>query len=237
MTYNVHSCIGRDSRVAPLRIAAIIAQYEPDVVALQELDVGRKRTDKVHQAARIAEHLNMDFHFHPSFQIGEEQFGNAILSRLPMRMVKAGTLPGFPHRRHEKRGALWASVSVGGKELQVFTTHLGLHRKERHVQADTLLGPEWASHSCCTAPLVVCGDLNALPFSSVYKRFRGSLRDVQLSHSLARPRNTYPSIYPLARIDHIFSSNEVMVRDLQVPRTRMTSTASDHLPLIVEVSI
>ncbi len=237
MTYNVHSCIGRDSRVAPLRIANIIAQYEPDVVALQELDAGRKRTDKVHQAERIAEHLNMDFHFHPSFQIGEEQFGNAILSRLPMRMVKAGPLPGFPHRRHEKRGALWASISIGDKELQFLTTHLGLHRKERHLQAGALLGPEWAAHSCCASPLVVCGDLNALPLSAVYRRFRSIFRDVQLSHSLAKPRNTYPSIYPLVRIDHIFSSNGVMVRDIQVPRTRMTSTASDHLPLIVEVSI
>lgn len=237
MTYNVHSCIGRDSRAAPLRIATIIAQYEPDVVALQELDAGRKRTDKVHQAAKIAEHLNMDFHFHPSFQMGEEQFGNAILSRLPMRMVKAGPLPGFPHRRREERGALWASISAGDKELQVFTTHLGLHRKERRMQAGELLGPEWASHAGCTTPLVICGDLNALPFSAVYKQFRGRLRDVQLSHPFARPRCTYPSIYPLARIDHIFSSSEVMVGDLQVPRTRMTNTASDHLPLIVEVSI
>ena len=41
MTYNVHSCVGIDGRLSPRRVARVIARYQPDVVALQEVDVGR----------------------------------------------------------------------------------------------------------------------------------------------------------------------------------------------------
>jgi len=44
MTYNVHRCVGVDGRADPRRIAEVIAAYQPDIVALQELDVGRLRT-------------------------------------------------------------------------------------------------------------------------------------------------------------------------------------------------
>jgi hypothetical protein len=70
MTYNVHSCIGMDGKLSPERIARVIARYAPDVVALQELDVGRARTEGMDQAHRIAHYLAMDFHFHPAMHIG-----------------------------------------------------------------------------------------------------------------------------------------------------------------------
>ncbi|CAN5259585.1 hypothetical protein BH09PSE2_BH09PSE2_17080 [soil metagenome] len=54
MTYNVHGCVGGDRKLDVGRIAAVIAREEPDVVALQELDVGRARSQRVDQAAAIA---------------------------------------------------------------------------------------------------------------------------------------------------------------------------------------
>ena len=98
MTYNVHSCIGMDRRVAPERIARVIASYSPDIVALQELDVGRDRTHGLDQARMIADLLEMEFHFHPSLRIEEEQYGNAVLSRLPLRVVRAPEAPLTPPR-------------------------------------------------------------------------------------------------------------------------------------------
>ncbi len=65
MTYNVHSCVGMDGRLSTSRIARIIAQCRPDIVALQELDVGRGRTGGIDQAHAIAQELEMEFHFHP----------------------------------------------------------------------------------------------------------------------------------------------------------------------------
>lgn len=238
MTYNVHSCIGRDGRTSPFRIANVIAQYRPDIVALQELDNGRVRTGQIHQAKVIAEHLEMDFHFHPSFELEDEQYGNALLSRFPLQLLKAGPLPTFNGRRAlEQRGAIWASVAINGRDIHIITTHLGLDRRERMAQTEELLSEGWLAHPECCAPLILCGDFNALPLSPVYRKFRGALRDVQRSMNGSRPLRTYPSLYPLARIDHVFVSPEFTVEGVEVPRTRITKIASDHLPLIVTVGI
>ena len=238
MTYNVHSCTGPDGEVSTYRIADVIARYEPDVVALQELDSGLERTRRAHQASEIAEHLNMEFHFHPSMETQSGKYGNAILSRYPMRLVQAGPLPApWWFRPFEKRGALWAAVSLEGKEIQIINTHFGHNWRERLAQSEALLGAKWAAHTTCNPPLVVCGDLNTLPLSYVYRRFRQFLEDAQLAIKGRRPRGTYPSRFPVCRIDHIFTSHEVLVLDTEVPRDRLAAKASDHLPLIAELEI
>src|SRR6185369_10366729 len=89
MTYNVHSCLGMDGRVSPARIGRVIARHQPDIVALQELDVRRRRTGGIDQAEAIARELEMKFQFHAAVEVGEERFGNAVFSRLPMRLVRA----------------------------------------------------------------------------------------------------------------------------------------------------
>jgi endonuclease/exonuclease/phosphatase family metal-dependent hydrolase len=104
MTYNVHRCVGADGRADPRRIAEVIAACQPDMVALQELDVGRLRTGGIDQAHVIAHLLGMSFHFHPALQVEDELYGDAILTALPMRLVKAGPLPGSVG--FEPRGAL-----------------------------------------------------------------------------------------------------------------------------------
>lgn len=238
MTYNVHSCIGQDGLVSTFRIARVIAEYEPDVVALQELDAWRPRTGRVHQAEEIARHLNMDFHFHPSMEIKEERYGNAILSRYPISLKHAGPLPSYKKRPLlERRGALWAAINFFNKEIQIINTHLGLNRFERMAQADALLGSQWALNSSCKPPLIVCGDFNAIPLSSVYRKFKKILKDAQVSISGLKPENTYPSRYPIFRIDHIFTSGNLSVKQFIVPRNKFTNSASDHLPLIVDIAV
>lgn len=237
MTYNTHSCLGTDGYISPFRIADVIAYYEPDVVALQELDVGRARTGNVDQARKIAERLGMDFLFHPSLRFREEKYGNAVLSRYPLRLVQAGSLPTFMPLALERRGALWASVDFRGREVQIFNTHLGFHRTEQVLQAEALLGVEWTSHSLCRPPLAVCGDFNAMPFSRAYRRFRRTFQDAQRSLNGVRPKSTWPSRHPIFRIDHVFTNCGLVIRNVEVPRTRATQEASDHLPLIVDVSI
>ena len=59
MTYNVHRCVGADGRADPRRIADVIAACQPDMVALQELDVGRLRTGGIDQVDAIAHPLGM----------------------------------------------------------------------------------------------------------------------------------------------------------------------------------
>src|SRR5271168_3924864 len=136
LTYNIHRCVGVDRKLDVGRTAAVIAAQSPDIVALQEVDVGRARTGGADQAQRLAERLGMAFHFNAALTVEEERYGDAILTALPERLVKAGPLPGHPLLpRLEPRGALWVAVEIGGRELQVINTHLGLSPREQQIQA------------------------------------------------------------------------------------------------------
>src|SRR5690606_20708540 len=141
LTYNVHRCVGLDRRLDVARVADVIGACEPDIVCLQELDVRRARTGGVDQAHAIAERLKMNFHFHPAIRVEGEEYGDAVLSVLPMRLVRAGDLPtvaGVP--RLEPRGAVWVEARVGDSPLQVLNTHLGLLPHEQRLQVEALTG-------------------------------------------------------------------------------------------------
>jgi len=238
LTYNVHRCLGTDGRLSPKRIAEVIAAFEPDLVALQELDVGRIRTGAVDQAHEVAHHLGMSFHFHPALRLMEELYGDAILTPRPCTLVKAGALPGLPDRHElEPRGALWAAVEAGDATLQVINTHLGLSVRERQVQIDTLLGPEWLGHPSCQDPVLLIGDFNTLPRSRAYRRLTRDLMDAQRARPDPRPRPTFPSRLPLLRIDHAFVGRGIEVVGSSVPRSPLTRAASDHLPLILDLRV
>ena len=238
MTYNVHSCIGMDGKLDAERIARVIARARPDVVALQELDVGRARSDGLDQAQLIARYLEMEFHFHPALHLEEERYGDAILTHLPQRLVKAGPLPGLADKPQlEPRGALWVAVELHGQEVQIINTHLGLHPRERMAQVEALLGSDWLAHEECREPVILCGDFNALPSSAVCRRIAGRLKDVQSEAQRHRPQGTYFGRLPMARIDHLFISPGLEVTGIDVPASELTRCASDHLPLLAELRI
>ena len=227
-----------DGKISPQRIARVIGQYQPDVVALQELDVGRLRTGNVHQAQVISDYLAMKFHFHPAIHIEEERYGNAILTHLPVKLIKTGILPLLPAKPWlEPRGVIWVAIEAYGQQFNLLNTHLGLRPAERTIQADALLGDDWLANANCTGPVVICGDFNSLPNSAVHKRFSRQLNDMQILHENHRPKKTFGGRFPSARIDHIFGNSMVNVQNIEVPRTQLTRNASDHLPLIVDITI
>jgi endonuclease/exonuclease/phosphatase family metal-dependent hydrolase len=237
MTYNVHRCVGLDGKLDVARTAKVIAQCRPDIVALQELDVGRMRTGLVDQAHAIAELVGMRFHFHPAFRVEEEAYGDAILSALPMRLVKAGPLPGSNAVRGlEPRGAVWVKIQLDGAELDVVNTHLGLIPHEQRAQADALVSAQWMAHADCTDPAILIGDFNATARHGAYRRLAAKLRDAQHAGRRRRVR-TFPARFPMLRIDHVFISRSVTVTGVHAPRTALTRIASDHLPLVVDFRI
>ena len=239
MTYNVHGCVGRDGVTSPERIADVIAASDPDVVAVQEVDVERQRTGGIHQPEAIAQRLGMRALFCCTLLHGLERYGHAILSRHPVELVAEGHLPTghSPTRRMEPRAALWAEVVLGGLRLQVMATHLGLSRRERAAQTQRLCGPAWLQHPGWAGARILCGDLNAVPSSHVYHQLLDGLQDVQRSVPRYRARATWPMPRALLRIDHMFVSKELRVRQVDVPSTPLSRVASDHAPLVAEVDV
>lgn len=240
MTYNVHRCVGTDRALDVERVAEVIAAENPDVVALQELDVLRRRTKQVDQAHRLAELLKMKSHFHPAMAVEEELYGDAILTALPERRIKAAELPLYKRIPGlEPRGAIWVEVMVGGIPVQIINTHLGLVPQEQKRQAAALIGEQWMASEAWTAPGVLLGDFNASPYSATYRMLRTTLRDAQTqSPGWNRPATaTFPSSFPFMRIDHVFLTKGLETVGVRSPYDSRARIASDHLPLVVDLEI
>jgi endonuclease/exonuclease/phosphatase family metal-dependent hydrolase len=242
MTYNVHGCVGVDGKLDVGRVAAVIGQARPDIVALQELDVGRARSGGIDQAHAIATRLGMSFHFNSALSVEGERYGDAILTALPERLVKSGPLPTPPRlRRLEPRGALWVQIETAAGPLQVINTHLGLVPQEQKTQVAALLGPDWLGRPDCRDPTVLLGDFNATRRYAAYKALVRRLRDVQRAPDggkrPGRVVRTFPSRLPVLRIDHVFVSPSVEATGVFAPDTALARVASDHLPLVVDLTV
>ena len=233
ITYNIHRCIGADRKISTEHISNVISAYRPDVVALQEVDFGQVRPALYDQAAIIAESLNFQ-----DVWIERERCGNAILSRYPMKMIKAGGLH-RPRRWHSlaRRGALWVEIEFSGTRIQIINTHLGLTPGTRLNQARVLVGPEWLGSLDCRHPVILCGDFNTQSGSTVFKLLEESLRNVEMLKLNGQSEKTWPSSHPLLSIDHMFISGDISVKEVQVPVDGLVRTASDHLPFFVQLGL
>lgn len=234
MTYNVHSCLGTDGRISPRRIARVIAQEDPDIVALQEVDHGKARSRSEDQATLIADLLGYHVVFCPTVIRGGERYGHALLSRLPIETMKVAELPvNAKGLWPERRAALWVRVLLHGREINVVTTHFGLSASERLAQMSALLGPEWVGPLLEKEPVILCGDFNCRPGGPTYRLATANLRDVAGPAGM----NTFSSARPFARLDYIFASEHFTAGDVNVVRTELTRLGSDHLPLIADLSL
>ncbi len=235
LTYNVHRCVGTDGRLDVGRVAAVIAAQEPDVVALQEIDVGRARTGKVDQAHEIARRLGMAFHFNAALKVEEERYGDAVLTALPEKLVKAGPLPGYRRiPQLEPRGAIWVAVTEGDRTLNIINTHLGLVPREQQIQALDVAGSEWVAEAL-PKPLLLTGDFNATPGTVVYRTLTARLRDAR--RLVKGPVGaTFPSPFPVLRLDHMFVSAGITVEAMWAPADALARAASDHLPLVADIT-
>ena len=240
LTYNVHRCLGVDNILDVDRIAAVIAAQAPDIVALQEVDVGRARTGGVDQAHQLAQRLGMAFHFNAALRIEQERYGDAILTALPERLVKAGPLPGHPRfHRLEARGALWVAVMIDRVELQVINTHLGLVPAEQWRQAEALAGGAWLAAIAPSQPALLVGDFNAGRRSRAYRTIAARLTEARQTRARHRGRPaqaapTFPSSLPMLAIDHVFASPGLIIDAVATPLDPLSRVASDHLPLVVD---
>lgn len=239
VSYNVHRCLGVDGVLSPERIAETIASLQPDIVALQEIDVGRNRTGRIDQAAIIAGLLNMEPHFYPAFRDRDELYGDLVLSAHPSRWIKGEPLPSLPRwpGRLEKRGAVWVSVDVAGQDLQIINTHLSVVARERRLQVDSLLSEQWLGNAACRAPFILLGDFNAVPGSGAHTRLSTLFLDTQRTLPRMKRLPTFPVQFPVLRLDHIFLSDGIEVLNVDVPRTALTLVASDHLPVVADLKL
>ncbi len=165
----------------------------------------------------------------------DEHYGIAILSRYPLKHRRTIALPGEGSWYcRETRVALWAEAETPAGPVQIINTHFGLGRTERLLQAQhitELLGAVSAEE-----PLVLLGDFNSRPRSRALQPLRQHLHDVRTSLDEAGHCRTFPTRRPLVAVDHIFVSAALRPISLEVHRQALARAASDHYPLVAELT-
>jgi endonuclease/exonuclease/phosphatase family metal-dependent hydrolase len=210
LSWNVQWCRGVDGRVDPGRIADEVRRVAPDadVVCLQEVArgfdalAGSQGEDQFAWLAAefpgfsAIEGIAVDVP-HPAGE--RSQFGNLILSRLPVQQVWRHLLPwpGDADHADMPRIAIEAVIEapdIGA--LRVTTTHLGYYAPaQRLAQVDRLRDLHAAAFSHRAPPAradtsngpfhwrprpsagLICGDFNCEPGSHAYRRLLDPFAD------------------------------------------------------------
>ncbi len=232
MTYNIHHGRGIDGEINLARIAAVINAANVDLVALHEVDRGVERSGRVDQPAELAQLTGLTPVFEQNIPYQGGAYGNAILSRLPIVAHENHFLPQM--RPGEQRGALEVQVEVAGRMVSFLATHFdyrGNDDSERmaSVELVTALAAD-RDH-----PVILAGDLNALPDSRVLETLRASWREAS-----APPPGisgfTYPADEPVRRIDYVVDNRHASLEPVKTSVVDERS-ASDHRPVVVEYRI
>jgi len=228
-TYNVHRCRGIDGRTRPDRTAAVLGSIDADVVALQEV-VGAGPHGGGH-AEELGAALGMGWVMAPARQLRGHQFGNAVLSRFPITHHLEHDLS---WKTCEPRRLQRVDIIVDGCTLHIYNVHLGTAILERRHQAQRLATIVTDRH--VGGPKLVLGDFNEWMRGLATTLLSDRLNSVDLRNYLRR-RRTYPGLFPILHLDHIYYAGRLEVLAVELPRTRLSLVASDHLPLVADIRI
>jgi endonuclease/exonuclease/phosphatase family metal-dependent hydrolase len=229
-TYNIHRARGMDRRTMPMRIAEVLREIDADVIALQEV-VGAGPAG-AGQAEEIGAALGMGWVMASVRHLRKHLFGNVILSRYPIAHHSHYDLS---WRTCEPRACQRADLDLGqGRMLHVYNVHLGTAVLERRYQAPRLAA--YVHDRRVQGPKIILGDFNEWMRGLATRTLSALFESIDIGAHLKR-RRTYPGIFPVLHLDHIYYEGTVEVHSVGLPRTRKALMASDHLPLVANLRI
>ena len=219
VSFNIEHGLSADGEVDLDLLAETCAGFDADVLALQEVDVGVRRSGRVDQAAAIAAASGMDMVFGGAARLAPGDYGNALLVR---GVVLNWSIVQLPRTgRNEPRSLLHASVDVGEHSFGIVVTHLSTRRPEVFDQLQAV-----AAFASGNEAELVMGDFNL-----TRREVEPVLRAAGLV-VLDGP-STFPAASPNAAIDHIAVRPPWRIRSVSAPLT----PCSDHRPLVAEVEL
>ena len=226
LSYNIKHGQGMDDQVQLERAARLINELEPDLVALQEIDNGVRRTDGVDQAGRLGRLTEMNSVFGDFMDYQGGQYGMALLSRFPFAETTNHRLPPGA----EPRSALAARILIGDSGLDIVLVGIHLYRtaEERFAQAESVV----ETFKDETTPVILAGDFNSTPDSDVI----GLLGEHWTIPDKGEDNLTFSSAEPRREIDLIMyrPRDRFEVLELTVIDEPLVS---DHRPVMLVVRL
>jgi len=231
MSYNIHYGLGMDGKRDLARIAQVVRDHAPDLVGLQEIS-----NDAM--AQELGRLTGMSVVFGPSKGKATE-YGDAVLSRLPFEWVANHAIPSASSSRYQAMAVdVDASTIFGkGRKVRLINTHFDwlktIGSKEARLASVSLI--EKAFCADADLPMILTGDLNALPGSEPLRRLAavGWTQGVQepglltIGPSLAPPDRQID--YVLVRPKTAWRIHRAYVADEPV--------ASDHRPVVMTLEL
>ena len=225
MSYNIRNCIGMDRQNRADRVAAVINDCNPEVVAVQELDSVTTRSQQRFLLRTLADMTGMKATFASAIPYDGGSYGVGILSRTePMKSAKAA-LPG----REERRTLLMAEF----EDFIFCCTHLSLTKEDNEASVEIIAKAIEEFRGESLKPVYIAGDWNASPTSATLAKI-SEIADILNDTSVF----TFPSDKPRSTIDFIARMKDERIPDARVIRGEVieASLASDHRPVTVTVS-
>jgi endonuclease/exonuclease/phosphatase family metal-dependent hydrolase len=218
-----------DRRTRPERIAAVLRSVGADVIALQEV-IGAGPNGGSH-IEEIGAALGMGWVMSPTRHLRGHLFGNVVMSRFPIAHHATHDLS---WKSCEERGLQRVDVNVDGCTLHVYNAHLGTAILERRYQATKLASIIADPH--VSGRKILLGDFNEWMKGLTTRMLSSKMKSVDIGKYLPRKR-TYPGLFPLVHLDHIYYAGRLEVVGISLPRTALSLVASDHLPLVADIEI
>lgn len=224
-SYNIHKCVGTDGRFDPARIAAVIAELDADVVAVQEADKRFGRRQGLLDIKALEKQTGLSLIPTSERADGHGWHGNALLLRKGrVSDMRRLALPGA-----EPRGALVVDLDLPAGPLRLVAAHLGLLRRSRRWQVRSILD---AINEGPPMPILLVGDLNE--WRPGRKSSLHELRPV--FGPLVHAHFSFPSYFPVVALDRVIGSPG-LVTAMEVHDSELARVASDHLPLKATIDI
>ena len=225
-SYNIRKAVGLDWRRRPQRVLQVLVELDADIIALQEvdrrfgsrisaLDPAMIEAETGYRAIRFAE-LPQSLGYH----------GNVILARKSIGVLDARPMV-LPHL--EPRGAAVADLDCAGKRVRIVGMHLGLTRKWRQLQTETIVSELRTLEA--NLPTVLMGDLNE-PSQKA-----GVLRAFEQRHTIANCGPSFHASMPVFSLDRIIVTEDITIAEAGVHHSALSRDASDHLPIWARLTL
>lgn len=227
MTYNIHHARDMKGKVDIRQIAAVINQYKPDLVTLQEVDSVTNRNGKVDQMKELGKLTGMYQCFGSNFPYDGGTYGLGILSRYPIKSTVTYRLPYYKDDPNsESRLMYMAEIALNANEsIRFATVHLDHKSEEQRIlQVSDMLQKLEKTNPL---PMIIAGDFNSVPGATSI----GLMKDRFTQLLETDSSHTFPADKPKLKIDYIFLSGEhhwKMIRQTVIDEPN----ASDHRPVL-----